>query len=145
MSAIQLPNFQPANRRTMIAVLGDAVDLTPIEGRISHSFAVSSKPSGATATFSGAVITPDVAGAWVLTVSAGSDVLTVPCFVYSASAYASLGPKGTPGLISYYPGYPDLQRRAIMLNLANALAPATLTAWNGGVFPPSVNLAQHGG
>jgi hypothetical protein len=143
MSAIQIPNFNPnSSQPRMIAVLGDVVDLTPFDGRFAYEYAVASAPGGSTATFSGPLITPDLAGAYSLTVTAGADVLAVPLFVFASSVFATLANYPTRAGTR-----PDAERRQILKGVANALPIVTLVAWNAGTFPPGLDsrFMQFGG
>jgi hypothetical protein len=139
MSNIKIgaPGWDPT--ATQIAVLGDVLDLSPADARFSYAYAVVSAPGGSSAGFSGATFTPDVVGAYVLSVTAGADVLRLPLFVFGSSVYS--------GLASYPTRVgtrPDVERRQIMQGVARSVATATLMAWNAGTVP-SVNFAQFGG
>jgi hypothetical protein len=137
MSNIQLQSLTPG-RSTLVAVLGDAIDLLPLDQRLSHSYAITSHPGGSSASFSSSIIAPDVAGAYVFTITAAGDVLKVSAFVFALNVYTTLKPStGT---------YSDAEKRSILTAIvnANALTPTQLTAWNAGTFP-SLNLSQFGG
>ena len=132
MSLINVPGFASTAHRSF--VLGDAIDLTPDDLRFTHAYAATTRPGGSVATFAGAVITPDVAGRNVLTVTAGTDVLTCLAFVFSAAIYAGISTRldGTTR--------PDAERRQILGGLARSVPIAALSTWNaGGAFPPGVD------
>jgi hypothetical protein len=135
---IQIANFNPPGRGVLSCVLGDAVDLTPFDQRFTYSYAVVAHPGGSSAAFSGAAITPDVAGAYTLSVSTGTETLSVPVFVFAASVYNGLAP-------STVPAYGDAEKRAILAAVANGgLNAAGLATWNAGTWP-ALNFRQFGG
>lgn len=142
MSAIKIQGFNPdSSQPLMAAVIGDTIDLQPLDSRFTYEYAVASSPGGSSASFSGSTITPDVAGAYTFTVASGSDILAVPFFVFASSVYSSIA---TDQL-----GHarPDPLRRQILKGVGNAVGVAALVAWNGGTFPPGVDarFQQFGG
>lgn len=138
MSSIIIPAFPPA------AKLGDVLDLQPADARFAYTYAVTSKPGGSVAAFSGSTVTPDVAGSYTFTVTAGTDVLSVTCWVYAVAIYNSLN------VVSPSAGRApsDAQIRSILSAVAasGTLTAAQLAAWNTGTYPASpFNLARFGG
>ena len=141
MSSIQIGNFNPPGRGILTALLGDAVDLQPLDGRFSYSYAVVAHPGGSSATFSGSRITPDVTGPYTFSVTSGNDVLTVPCFVFATSVASGMAPSAGAA-------YSDGEKRGILSSIANAGVPtATLVSWNSGTFPSGIDgtLRAYGG
>lgn len=138
MSKIQIPSIPDG---FAIAVLGDVVDLTPSDARFSYTYAATTKPGGSSATFSGATIQPDVAGAYTLTVTAGADVLTVRLYVYAVSIYNALKTRPNDPIQR-----DDQTIRNILRSIGLALSPTDLANWNSGTWPAVAgNLARFGG
>ncbi len=147
MSAIQIHvTRESLQRGRLVAILGDVLDLTEI-AIPSYPFTVRSAPDGSVATFSGARITPDVAGPYTFTATSGSgkdaqDFLVAPCFVFTTAIRDSL-------VASTVPPLSDAERRSILVAFGShtSVSTATLTAWNAGRFPPGEDgfMRRHGG
>lgn len=100
---IEVPVFSRAHQ-TAIAVVGDVLDLQPTDRRIPYLYAVTTKPDGSSAAFSGAALTPDLAGAYLLTITAGAGLAA---FADALSTYATAiqgaadsGDTATPALLT---------------------------------------------
>ena len=130
----------PIAPKLSAAVLGDVMDFTTADLRFAPAYAVTTKPGGSVAAFSGASFTPDVAGSYVFTVTVGADVLLVPVSVFDhANVYAGLlagdlaSGKRT-----------DATVRRVLNAICTQLTPAQFAAWNLGTMPP-LSLANFGG
>ena len=105
-------------------------------------YGVVSAPDGSVATFSGSTFTPDVIGLYSLTVTAGTDVLTVPLYVFAAACATTLTKPVNPA----DPNRTPAQIRDILRRVAAQNPPAALDAFNAAptVFPFS-HIENYGG
>jgi hypothetical protein len=139
MSAILIPNWSG----TQVAILGDVVDCTPADSRFAYTYGIVSAPGGSSATFSGPVITPDVAGQYVFSVTAGGDVLRLVLNVFATAVYSELATLNNPDQSR---PRSDAQRRHILRGISPTLSVTALNAMNAaGHIPSGINLATYGG
>jgi hypothetical protein len=124
-------NPQGARHNALACVLGDTIDLVPDDRRLTslYSYAVVSAPGGSSAIFSGSTFTPDVAGAYALSVTCGADTLTVPTFCFATSIYTGLS--RAPGQAAYS----DAKKRQLLQAISDGVSPTVLAAWNAGTTP----------
>lgn len=138
MTLLDINGWRPG--LTKSCVLGDTITLSLVERAITPSIAVTTKPGGSTATFSGYDFTPDVAGSYTITFSAGDTSVVVPLTVFAASVYSSRALAAHENGIAR----PDAERRSILNAMAQNLSAAQVTAWNSGTFPAGFNITHYG-
>ncbi len=133
------------NGRVKACLAGDVVSLQPVDPGISSllTYQVTTAPGGSSATFANGLITPDVDGAYVFTVTAGNGTAVRSLYRFSAAAVAS----AQIANLRTFPGSArsDAAKRVLLEQLANALTPTQLVSFNTSpVLPAGVNLVALG-
>jgi hypothetical protein len=138
MSVLEFQNWP--NGRVKSCLAGDVVSLTPLDPATTSllTYAVTTAPGGSTASFASGLISPDVDGYYLFTVTASPSTALRSLYRFSAAVLAS---PQIANLRNSSAARSDAAIRRLLENIANAIGPSALPTFNTTlVLPAGVNL-----